>query len=235
MAAASLMGTSSGKKITVFAQGDAFGQANATAVKQVMSGRGATVQPLLVPPTATDLTPFALKAKAARPDLLYVAWAGTTAQAMWSTLDQQGLFTATKVVTGLDYSATWSSYGGSASKVDFIAHYFAGAAGTPVEKSMTSLVTRAGSRPELFTVDGFTAAQMVVHAAMASGDDVEKMVDALTGWTFAGVKGTLTIRRQDHALLQPMFLARLTGGADPRPEPTRTLPADAVAPPVHGS
>jgi branched-chain amino acid transport system substrate-binding protein len=226
--AAAAVGDVSGRKVVVFAQDSAFGQANLAAVKAVLGGAGATVEPLLVPASATDFTPFATKARDARPQLLFVAWAGATAQAMWTALDQQGVFAATTVVTGLDIAATWPAYGPVSSKISFLAHYFAGAAGTPVEKAMTERVTKAGGAVDLFTVDGFTAAQMIVHAARA-GDDTAAMAKALDGWRFDGVKGPLTVRADDHALLQPMFQARLTG---PKPQLVRTLGPDAVAPPV---
>ena len=50
---------------------------------------------------------------------------------------------------------------------------------------------------------------MVVRALSEGGDDVDKMVTALEGWTFAGPKGAMEIRAADHALLQPMFTAKL--------------------------
>ena len=56
-----------------------FGQGNVAAVKAVLGGKGATVDKVLVPLTATDFTPFAAAGQAANPDLLFVAWAGTTA------------------------------------------------------------------------------------------------------------------------------------------------------------
>ena len=52
-----------------------------------------------VPLTASDFTPFAQQAKHANPDLIFVAWAGTTAGAMWQALDQQNVFAGT---TGRD-------------------------------------------------------------------------------------------------------------------------------------
>jgi branched-chain amino acid transport system substrate-binding protein len=59
------------------------------------------------------------------------------------------------------------------------------------------------------------------------------MVDALEGWTFDGVKGELTIREEDHALLQPMFQARLEQqGGEFVPVLVETLDAEATAPPV---
>jgi branched-chain amino acid transport system substrate-binding protein len=229
--AAGAVGNVTGKKVTVFAQDSAFGQANVAAVKAVLGGAGATVEPLLVPASATDFTPFATKARDSRPNLLFVAWAGTTAQAMWTALGQQGVFDVSTVVTGLDIAATWSAYGPVAGKINFLAHYFANAAGTEVEKAMTERITRAGASVDLFTVDGFTAAQMIVHAAQA-GDDADAMVKALEGWRFDGVKGPLTVRAEDHALLQPMFQARLIGGSTPRAELIKKLDPEAVAPPV---
>ncbi|MBW8484832.1 substrate-binding domain-containing protein [Actinomadura parmotrematis] len=231
--AATFAGDVKGRKVVVFAQDGAFGQANLAAVKTVLGGKGATVEPLMVPASATDLTPFATKAKAAKPDMLFVAWAGATAQAMWGALGQQGVFDVTKVVTGLDTSATWPAYGKVAGKVTFLNHYFGGAAGTALEKQMTERVTKAGSKPEIFTPDGFTAAQMIVHAA-AAGGDAAAMAKALEGWSFDGVKGRLTVRAGDHALLQPMYQAKLSEGAAPAASVVKTLPADQVAPPAAG-
>jgi branched-chain amino acid transport system substrate-binding protein len=226
--AAAFLGDVQGKKVTVFAQDSAFGQANVAAVKAVLGAAGATVEPLLVPASTTDFTPFATKARDTKSNLLFVAWAGTTAQAMWTALGQQGVFAATTVATGLDITATWPAYGPVGDKITFLAHYFAGAGGTDVEKAMTDRVTKAGGTVDLFTADGFTAAQMIAHAAQKA-DDADAMVAALEGWNFDGVKGKLTVRAQDHALLQPMFEAKLAGGSA---ELVRRLTPDAVAPPV---
>ena len=67
---------------------------------------GATVTPLLVPATATDLVPFAKQAADSDADLLFVAWAGTNATQMWESLNQQGAFQDSTVVTGLDIKPT---------------------------------------------------------------------------------------------------------------------------------
>ena len=100
--AASFLGDVQGKKVTVFAQDNAFGQANVASVTPVFGAGGATVSPLLVPATATDLVPFAKQAADADADLLFVAWAGTNATQMWDSLNQQGAFDKSTVVTGLD-------------------------------------------------------------------------------------------------------------------------------------
>jgi branched-chain amino acid transport system substrate-binding protein len=201
-----------GRKVLVFAPDSAFGKSNVDAVEAVIGGAGATVDSIAVPATATDFTPFASQVKAARPDLVFVAWAGSTASAMWQALDQQGVLASTTVVTGLDIRAAWPVFGKAGSKLNLIAHYFDGAADNPAVRALKQAVP--GGITDLFHPDGFAAAQMVVHALEAGGTDVQKMVTALEGYSFDSVKGTLTVRAEDHALLQPMFQAKLSGTGD---------------------
>jgi branched-chain amino acid transport system substrate-binding protein len=196
----------SGKKVLVFAPDSAFGTSNVAAVKAVMTD--ATVTNIAVPASATDFTPFASQIKAAKPDLVFVAWAGTTASAMWQALDQQGVLASTKVVTGLDIRSTWPTFGQAGSKLQLIAHYFDGATDNDAYRALKAAVP--GGVTDLFDPDGFAAAQMIVHALEASPDDVDKMVSSLEGYTFDSVKGSLTVRPEDHALLQPMFQATLS-------------------------
>jgi branched-chain amino acid transport system substrate-binding protein len=233
LTAASFIGDAAGKSVMVFAQDSAFGQANAAAVDAVLGAAGATVTPLLVPPTATDLTPFARQAADAAPDLLFVAWAGTNATQMWQSLEQQGAFDASTVVTGLDIKPTHSVFGETASKIQFLSHFFEGANDNEAYQALDQGLQDAGSEVDLFTNDGFVAAQMIVHALAEGGQDTDAMVSALEGWEFEGPKGQMTIRAEDHALLQPMFTARLVEDGDGwKAELVDTLEPDAVAPPL---
>ncbi|MEV6813882.1 substrate-binding domain-containing protein [Micromonospora sp. NPDC051296] len=229
--AKSFIGDPAGKKVVVFAQDGAFGDANEAAVKAVIGGAGATVSAVRAPASATEFTPFASQIKAAKPDLLFVAWAGTTAPAMWQTLDQQGVLSSTTVVTGLDIRASWPTFGAAGSKISFLSHYFDGASDTEAAKAAKAKIP--GGTLDLFHPDGFAAAQMVVRAVQEGGDDVNKMITALEGWSFEGVKGTMTIRAEDHALLQPMYQASLTGSGDTfTAAAQKALTADGTAPPV---
>ncbi len=232
MTAASYLGALKGKKVTVFAQDNAFGQGNFAAVKAVFGAQGATVDSLLVPETATDLTPYGKKAADAKADLLFVAWAGTNATQMWTALDQQGAFDSSTVVTGLDIKATWPAFKPVASKVSFLAHYFDGAADNKVEQAMVTALKAEGKTQDLFSPDGFNAGLMIVHALQASTDNVDDMISALEGWSFEGPKGQMTIRASDHALLQPMYQAKLVddGGAL-KAELVKALAPEDTAPP----
>jgi branched-chain amino acid transport system substrate-binding protein len=200
----------SGKKVVVFDQDSVFGHGNYAAVKALVGGKGHTVNEVSVPLTATDFTPFAQQVKNANPDLVFVAWAGTTGGAMWKSLDQQNVFTAnTDVVTGLAERATWSALGPVATKIHYLSHYVYNAPKNKVNDWLVKQMRKRGQTPDLFTPDGFNAALMLVQALKKGDYDVDKMITALEGYKFLGPKGFSAVRPQDHALLQPMFRVQL--------------------------
>jgi branched-chain amino acid transport system substrate-binding protein len=225
-----------GKNVVVFAQDIAFGQGNVAAVRSVFGDlSGQKVDSVLVPFTAQDFTPYAQRLKQKNPDLVFVAWAGTNATAMWNALDQQGIFdTVDTVVTGLAERATWPAYGPATGKIRFLNHYNAGAPKNSVNDWLVKRMARRGQAPDLFTPDGFVAAQMIVRAlSKGSTSDVSKMISALEGWSFTGPKGQQQIRASDHAMLQPMFLVRLNkNGSKYSATTTVRLRAKYTAPPA---
>jgi branched-chain amino acid transport system substrate-binding protein len=229
LTAKSFVGNPAGKKVLVFAQDNAFGQANLAAVKAVIGSLGATVTSELIDPNLNEFTTQAKQALDAKPDMIFVAWAGTTAPAMWQALQQQGVLSSSTVVTGLADRATWPTFGAAGANISFLAHYFDGASDTPASQA---LKTALGKPIDLFNPDGFTGAQMVVHALEASSTDVDAMIKALEGWSFDSVKGGYQIRASDHALLQPMFQTKLSGsGTDFTAQLVKALPAEDVTPP----
>ena len=220
------------KKVTVFAQDNAFGQGNLAAVDAILGMEGAKVSSILVPEDATEFTPFARQLVDAKPDLVFAAWAGATSGSMWQALDQQGAFEVAPIVTGLGDVATYGAFGDAGEKISFLNHYFPGAAGTETEKSMISSIEEAGKEVDLFSPDGFVAGQMIAQAVAEGGDDVEKMVTSLEGWTFEGPKGETTVRASDHALIQNMYQVSLSkNGEKWIPELVETVPGEEVAPP----
>lgn len=225
----------SGKSVLVFAQDNAFGQGNVAGVEAVLGGAGAEVSSVLVAEDATEFTPFATQIVNAAPDLVFVAWAGATTGAMWEALGQQGVFEETTVVTGLGDVASYQAYGAASEQLNFLNHYFGGAAGTDAEQAMISFLEGKGEQADLFSPDGFLAAQMVAHALTeGGGSDVQAMIDSLEGASIDSVKGTVEIRAEDHAVLQPMYQAKLVAGEGGAfgPELISTIDAGDVAPPA---
>lgn len=224
-----------GKNVVVFAQDTAFGQGNFAVVRSIFGDlSNQKVDRVLVPFTAQDFTPYAQQLRQKNPDLVFVAWAGTTTGAMWNALDQQGIFSQVDtIVTGLAERATWPFYGPATGKIKFLNHYNATAPKNKVNDWLVTKMKRRGQTPDLFHPDGFAAGQMIVRALKASTTDVDSMVSALEGWSFTSPKGQSQIRAADHALLQPMFLVQLRRNGE-RYTPTTTvrLRAKHTAPPV---
>ena len=228
-----------GQKIVVLAQDYAFGESYVTDAQKVFGAIGDTVTPVLVPLTTTDFTPTALQVKAMHPNLIFLAWAGTTGAALAQALDQQGDFTGTKVVTGLANIATYPFYGTAGAKFSYLSLYFYQASTNPANEYLISqMKARYSTVPDLFSSDGFVTAEMVVHAIEAGGGtDVDAMIQALDGWTFLAPKGTEQIRASDHAMLQPMYQVRLVehSPTDFTPVLLKTLSASQTAPGTAGS
>jgi branched-chain amino acid transport system substrate-binding protein len=216
-----------GADVVVLAQDTEFGQANVSAVENVLGGEGANVDSVLVSLDTREFTPAAQQVIDRDPDLLFVAWAGETTGAMWGALDTQGVFEETTVTTGLGDRATWEFFGPAAPEILFLAHYFPEAPDNEVNDFL--LEHEAVTQADIFTPDGFVAAQMIVQAIREAGpDDVEGMIAALEGWSFDAPKGQQTIRAGDHAMLQPMFTASLD--EDFQAETVSTLDPDETAP-----
>ena len=240
MAAKSFVASAgSGQKIVVLAQDYAFGQSYVTDAQKVFGAIGDTVKPVLVPLTTSDFTPTALQVKAQHPNLIFLAWAGTTGAALAQALDQQGDFTGTKVVTGLANIATYPFYGAAGAKFDYLSLYFYQASHNAANQYLISqMQQRYHTAPDLFTPDGFVAAQLVVHAiAAGGGSDVNSMINALSGWSFLAPKGMQQVRASDHAMLQPMYQVKLTEASATSFSPVLlgTLTSGQTAPPAAAS
>jgi len=221
-----------GGDILVFAQDTEFGAANVAAVEAVLGAQNFNVDSLLVPAAETEFTGAADQINQAAPDLVFVAWAGETSGAMWQALNQQDVFGTAPVATGLGDKVTWPFYGEAATGLSFLNHYFEGAP----DNEVNDFMVENADVVDLFTPDGFVAAQMIVQAVSeASPDDVDGMIAALEGWTFDAPKGTQTIRESDHAMLQPMFTVSLVEGdaeGEYAAELLDTLDPEDTAPPT---
>lgn len=211
LTASSYLGGGAGKNVVVFAQDSAFGVGNFAAVKAVMEDLGGNkVSRILVPLSAQDFTPFAQQLRNSNASLAFIAWAGTTAPAMWRALEQQNVFANMKVVTGLDQRASYPTFGPVASRISFLSHYVANGPKNRVNDFLVRAMRKRNQVPDLFTPDGFVAGQMIVRALQkGSATDVDRMISALEGWEFTGPKGQQQVRASDHAMLQPMFQVQL--------------------------
>jgi branched-chain amino acid transport system substrate-binding protein len=204
-----------GKKVAVFAEDTAFGQGNVAAVRAIFGGKGHTVQGILSPFGAADLTPYAQQLKNSNADAGFVAWANTTnSAAMWQALQQQGVSKQMTLITGLANREVYDALGPLVQGVTLVSHYIYTA---PKKNPANSYLIKWYAKnvktvPNLFSPDGFNTALMICRALQKGGDDTAKQISALEGWQFQAPKGKQLIRAADHAMIQPMFQAQLVPG-----------------------
>ena len=225
-----------GKTVLVLAQDYAFGQSYVTDATAAFTALGDTVTSDLVPLTTTDFTPVALQVAQDNPDIVFLAWAGTTGAPLAQALDQAGVFASSHVITGLANIATYPFYGTAGLKFNYISLYTYQSPHNSVNNFLIEQMNkRYHTVPDLFTADGFVWAEMVARAiATGGGTHVNEMIKGLQGWTFQAPKGTQTIRASDHAMLQPMFQVQLvqTVNGTYQPATLATISAQDTAPPV---
>ena len=167
-------------------------------------GPMATIKP---PSSTTDFTAVGKKIKALRADQVYVDWPVVT-PALWEALPA-----GVQPLTVLGARATWPSYGAAAGSIQFVTPYVDTATNNSAYVLMKASVPNR--RTDTGHAEGFAAAQMIVRALQFGPQDVDAMAGALEGFAFGGLKTALTIRPQDHLLLEPLWGGRLiwTGAA----------------------
>jgi branched-chain amino acid transport system substrate-binding protein len=225
-----------GKTILVLGQDFAFGQSYVTDATNAFKSLGDTVDSLLVPLTTTDFTATALQVQQDKPDIIFLAWAGTTGAPLMQALNQQGALATAHVVTGLANIATYPFYGTIGTSFNYLSLYVSdGSTNAPNKYLIKAMQKKYKQQPDLFTPDGFVWAQMLVRAIQTGdGTNVNKMIKGLAGWSFLAPKGKQTIRVSDHAMLQPMYQVSLvqTISNGYKPIVLSTLTSSKTAPPV---
>jgi len=203
-----------GKKVVVFAEDTAFGAGNAAAVQAIFGGKGQTVSKILSPFGVADLTPYAQQLKNSNADAAFVAWANTTnAAAMWQSLQQQRVPQKMTIITGLANRESYDAIGPLVQGVTLISHYVYQAPKNAVNTWLIKYLAKQHKGvPNIFTPDGFVAAQMICRALQKGGTDTSKQISGLEGWQFLAPKGKQYVRAADHAMIQPMFQVQLVPG-----------------------
>jgi branched-chain amino acid transport system substrate-binding protein len=235
-----------GKKFVQLAPDYAFGQGQAAAnyavikagggsfaIKDTPQGLGTVFAPL----DTTDFTPYLNQVLDSGADVVLVTWAGTGFVPLFQQMQQLGVFDKIKVATGFGDNQTLArGYAEAVGSVGPIIYHYS-LYNTPVNAALVAENNKNYHVvPDLFTEEGFTAAQVLVRALENTNGDpgADGMIKAMEGMQFEGPKGDYTIRATDHVLLQPMALAKLvnvTNNEYKYFELVKLFSAEQVAPP----
>ncbi|WP_462411372.1 substrate-binding domain-containing protein [Neobacillus sp. Marseille-QA0830] len=227
-----------GVKIATLAPDYSFGRDGVAAFKEAAKKLGAEiVKEEYADPAATDFTSNIQKIIDAKPDYLFVVWAG--ANSPWKQIaDMKVQEKGIKISTGAPDIAALSTMEPLVGMEGFTVYYH----DLPKNKINDWLVTEHKKRfngdvPDLFTPGGMSAAISIVEALKkTNGDtDVDKLIKTMEGMSFDTPKGKMTYRPEDHQALQAMYAIKLEkkdGVSYPVPTLIRELTPEETAPPI---
>lgn len=234
-AAAAIAGK--GVKIATFAPDYSFGWDGVNAFKTAAEKLGAEiVLEEYADPAATDFTSNLQKVIDAKPDYLFVVWAG--ANSPWNQIadlkiQEKGI----KISTGAPDIIALQFMNPLVGMEGFSVYYHTLPQNDVNQWLVDEHQKRFNEVPDLFTPGGMSAAIAIVEALKQSdGDaDANRLIDVMEGMSFETPKGTMTFREEDHQALQSMYSIRLEqqDGVDyPVPVLIRELSPEETAPPV---
>lgn len=234
-AAAAIAGK--GVKIATFAPDYSFGWDGVTAFKTAAEELGAEiVLEEYADPAATDFTSNLQKVIDAKPDYLFVVWAG--ANSPWNQIaDLKIQDKGIKISTGAPDIIALQFMNPLIGMEGFSVYYHTLPQNDVNKWLVDEHQKRFNEVPDLFTPGGMSAAISIVEALKKSaGDaDAKKLITIMEGMSFETPKGTMTFREEDHQALQSMYSIRLEKqeGVDyPVPVLIRELSPEETAPPV---
>jgi branched-chain amino acid transport system substrate-binding protein len=227
-----------GVKIATLAPDYSFGRDGVAAFKEAAEKLGADiVKEEYADPAATDFTSNIQKIIDAKPDYLFVVWAG--ANSPWKQIaDMKVQDKGIKISTGAPDIAALATMEPLVGMEGFTVYYH----DLPKNEINDWLVDEHKKRfnnevPDLFTPGGMSAAIAIVEAVKKTkGDtDGETLIEAMEGLSFETPKGKMTFRPEDHQALQSLYAIKLEkkdGVPYPVPVLMRELTPEETAPPV---
>ncbi|MEH7391911.1 substrate-binding domain-containing protein [Bacillus sp. JJ1474] len=227
-----------GVKIATLAPDYSFGRDGVEAFKEAAIKLGAEiVHEEYADPAATDFTSNIQKIIDAKPDYLFVVWAG--ANSPWNQIaDMKVQEKGIKISTGAPDIPALSTMEPLIGMEGFTVYYH----DLPTNDINKWLVEEHKKRfngevPDLFTPGGMTAAIAIVEALKKTEGkaDADTLIAAMEGMSFETPKGKMTFRPEDHQALQTLYAIRLEkkdGVPYPVPVLIRELSPEETEPPI---
>jgi branched-chain amino acid transport system substrate-binding protein len=166
----------------------------------------------------TDFTPYINAIRNAKPDAVVVGTGGADMVAFLKALQTTGLAKEIPVWihTATDAASLSPLGSGAPEGVLGTNPYFSYFPDTAENKAFVEAYKKAYNRePAAFALYGYLTGQFLIEAIEKAGSkDKEKIIDALEGMTVDSPVGKVTLRKEDHQVMQPMFYGTTTKAGD---------------------
>ncbi|WIV13100.1 substrate-binding domain-containing protein [Proteiniborus sp. MB09-C3] len=233
-----IINSKAGARVATLAPDSAFGRSMVDPIVNELIERGGELVHQEFPPAeTTDFSPYIMRIREAKPDYLYVIWAGANnpwSQLMEFKLESYGI----KVTTGAPEIAALKSMTPMIGMQGFSVYHHTLPQNNPAnEWLIKEMKARYDEVPDLFTPGGMSAAIAIVTALEKTGGntDSEVLIETMEDMEYESPTGKRYFRKEDHQSIQPLYeiILREVEGVDyPVPEFVREIPAEDIAPPI---
>lgn len=226
-----------GAKVATLAPDSAFGRSMVDPVVGALQDGGAELIHQEFPPAeTTDFTPYILRIREAKPDYLYVIWAGANnpwGQLMELDLESHGI----KITTGAPEIAALKMMTPMVGMPGFTVYYHSVPQNPINDWLVEKHKEKYDSVPDIFTPGGMAGAIAIVTALEKTGGntDAEELIKVMRGMEFDSPTGKRYFREEDHQAIQPLYeivLTEVEGVDYPVPKLVREIPAEDIAPEI---
>ncbi len=200
-----------------------FGQGSAIAFRDACTLFGGTfVAPdIFAPADTTDFTPYmdqVLDAVDAGAEALIVTWAGGGFVPLYQAYQDTGAADEIPMAAGfVDNVVMPAFFANAIGQTSGTLYHYTFPDNAINDWLVEQTIARFGVPPDLFDADGMNAAIMLVEAIKATNGETsaDALIPAMEGMEFAGPKGTVYVRPEDHVAIQDMYIATLLNVTDP--------------------
>jgi len=172
---------------------------------------------IFAPIDTTDFTPYMEQVLKSPAEAFLVTWAGPGFVALAQAAKDLGVTDEKAMAAGfVDNKVMPVFFANSIGQTSGILYHYT-LPDNPINDWLVEREAQDGQIPDLFDADGTNAAIMIVEALKATGGDAsaEALRSVMEGMSFAGPKGTIDIRAEDHVAIQDMYIVRLDNVDDP--------------------
>jgi branched-chain amino acid transport system substrate-binding protein len=193
-----------------------MGRSTVATFKKTVEGLGAeSVGEVFAPLDSKDYTQYFGQLRQARPEVLYTSVAGNDTVRLMTQMQDFGLAKnllvvgASGTVTSQNIAAIGAAADGFGTGVGYSTQI-----GTPDNKKFVEAFKAANkAEPDLYGADSYGLIYFYKAAVeKAKSTETDKVREAMRGLEWMTPQGKKTMRAGDHQAIQPMYVARVTGG-----------------------
>lgn len=173
---------------------------------------------IFAPLDTTEFTPYMEQILNSEADAWIVTWAGGGFIPMMQAARELGVTEEMDLgASFMDNASLPSFFSNNIGSTSGILYHYTLPDNPINEWLVAQMIARHGTPPDLFDADGMNAALLIVEALKQTGGDAsaEALIPAMEGLEFAGPKGTVYIRPEDHVAIQDMYIVELLNVDDP--------------------